>query len=145
MATVCSGTSCLKETRKPAWMAMPPEMVVRLYLISTAHGKKAEYSHQRRLAHDQVADDVEQICEDVGYHGHEEHELGELVRPPRSFQVASAVEDGESGGDEAEEVLLHHSRQCEDPRIPRHRTAGDDGKPWDAISHADNWLLDLLY
>jgi hypothetical protein len=28
MATVCSGTSCLKETRKPAWMAMPPEMVV---------------------------------------------------------------------------------------------------------------------
>ena len=120
MATVCSGTSCLKETRKPAWMAMPPEMVVRLCLVSTVHGTKAEYAHQRGLAHDQVADDVEQIGEHVGDHGHEEHELGELVRPPRSFQVASAIEDGESGGDEAEEVLLHHSRQREDPGIPRH-------------------------
>ena len=35
MATVCSGTSCLKETRKPAWIAMPPEMVVRLQSVST--------------------------------------------------------------------------------------------------------------
>jgi hypothetical protein len=30
MDTVCSGTSCLKETRKAAWRATPPEMVVVL-------------------------------------------------------------------------------------------------------------------
>ena len=30
METVCSGTSCLKETRKADWRAMEPEMVACL-------------------------------------------------------------------------------------------------------------------
>lgn len=37
IATVCSGTSCLKDTRKPAWMAMPPEIVVWLCDMSKMH------------------------------------------------------------------------------------------------------------
>jgi hypothetical protein len=100
---------------------------------------------QRAFGQDEEADRVEQICEDVGYHGHEEHELGEFVRPPGSFQVATAVEDGEASGDEAEDILLHHCRQSKDPRIPGHRMAGNDGEPGHAVSHADDWLLDLFH
>jgi ABC-type hemin transport system substrate-binding protein len=42
---VCSGTSCLKATRKPAWIEMPPDMVVVLdrnisTLLANAGGRK---------------------------------------------------------------------------------------------------------
>jgi hypothetical protein len=37
------------------------------------------YSQDGTFAREEEANHVEQVCEDVGYHGHEEHELGELV------------------------------------------------------------------
>ena len=37
---VCSGTSCLKETRKEAWMAMPPEMAVVLFVLSLGYRER---------------------------------------------------------------------------------------------------------
>jgi hypothetical protein len=67
------------------------------------------------------------------------------MRPPRPLEIASAVEDCKARNDQAEKILLHDSRQCEDPRIPRHRTARHNCEPRHSIAHAYDGLLDLLH
>jgi hypothetical protein len=102
------------------------------------------YIHHGVLAREEVSRHVEEESQYVRDHGHEEHELGKLMRPPRSLEIASAIEDGEARNDQPEQVLLHHRRQREDPRIPRHRTARHHCKPRHSIAHAYERLLDLL-
>jgi hypothetical protein len=101
--------------------------------------------HYRVLAREEVSRNVEEEGQYVRDHGHEEHELCKLMRPPRPLEIAPAIEDSKAGNDQSEKILLHHSRQREDPGIPRHRTARHYGKPRHSIAHAYDGLLDLLH
>jgi hypothetical protein len=100
--------------------------------------------HEIAVAHEQVAGEVQQVGQEVGNNGDKEHELGELVRPPRALEVATSIEEGQASGCEAEQVLLDDSREGEDPGVPGHRAAGHDGQPGHAVADAYDGLLDLL-
>jgi hypothetical protein len=89
-------------------------------VVSTMSEWERSYIHYGVLACKQVARNVEQEGQNIRHHSHEQHELGELMRPPRSLEVAPAVEDCKARDDQSEHILLHHRRQCEYPRIPRH-------------------------
>lgn len=101
------------------------------------------YVQGRAAAGQEIAGNVDEEAQEVGDHGDEQDELGELVRAPGALQVAAAIEDGEAGDEQAEHVLLDDGGQREDPRIDD-GLAGDDGQVGHAIAHAEQRLLDLL-
>ena len=124
-------------------MAMPPEMVVWLELSVIEIRKTRRDVHGRTFIEQKEGSKVEQESQDIGDHGHEEDKLGELVGSPCAFEIASAVEDGETRDDEAQDILLDDGGQGEDPRVEDglHR---DDGEVGHAIADANNGLLDLF-
>lgn len=107
--------------------------------------RRDESIHEKVLAHKEITKDIEQVGQEVRYDGDKQHEFGELMRPPGPLEVATAIQDSQAGGDEAEEVLLDNSCKGECPGIPRHREAGHNGQPWHSVTHADDGLLDLFH
>lgn len=145
IATVCSGTSCLKETRKPAWIAMPPEMVVWLFTVRCVKlGGIIAGIQCSRGSCDQVPKHVEHEAQDVRDHSHEHDEFGELLGAPCTLKIAPAIEDCEARYDEPQKVLLYDCRQCKHPWI-YDRPAWHDGEVGDAISDANEGLFDLFH
>lgn len=113
--------------------------------VSTMCGEKNKACvHHGAFAHDKISDGIEQVGQDVWDHGDKQHKLCEFMRPPCALEVATAIEDGQAGYDEAEEILLDDGCQRKDPGIPGHRAARDYGQPRDAVADADNGLLDLF-
>jgi hypothetical protein len=96
------------------------------------------------IVREQVAQQVEDEAQHVWNHGHEQDELGELLRAPCALEVATAVEDGEARDDQPKHILLHHRRQREDPRVDD-GLPGHDGQVGHAVAHAYERLLDLLH
>lgn len=100
-------------------------------------------AHDRALAGQEIACNVQHKGQDVGDHGHEEDKLGELVGAPCPLQVAAAVHDGEAGNKQTQDILLHDGRTRKHPRIDG-RLARHDGQIRHAVAHAEQRLLDLL-
>jgi hypothetical protein len=118
--TVCSGTSCLKATRKPAWIAMPPEIVAVL-----AHGispytrnKRTKLNVQGFLATTQgIERYVKHEAENIRNYGNENNEFCKFVAAPRALEIAAAVEQRQAGDEKAKDILLHEGGGCKGPRV----------------------------
>ena len=131
--TVCSGTSCLKATRKEAWIAMPPDMAVELWGLCQSCGCRVRVFvsgwdlRETGVARDHEERDVRQEREEVGHDADEGNELCVLGGAPGALEVAATVEEGDAGYEQAEDVLLGEGGGDEGPRVGDGE-AGHDGQ-----------------